>query len=186
MSWKKLLTLLCCLLFLSGCALKGDPTQKALDFRTSLMAANGCTFTADVTANYEDRIYQFTLACDYLEGETNLEVLAPETIAGIKAHVKNGETRLEFEDVLLEFGKLANGYVSPVAVPWLLVQCWIGEYIAYAGSDGDQHRVTYLRGYNDEELAVDTWLQNGVPAYAEVAYDNVKCLSVIISDFQMN
>lgn len=186
MFWKKLFALLCCAVLLTGCSAKRDPTQKALDFRTSLMAAKGCSFTAEVTANYEDRVYQFTLGCEYEAGETKLEVLAPEIIAGIKAHVQNGETKLEFEDVLLEFGKLANGYVSPVAVPWLLVQCWIGEYIAYAGPDGDQYRVTYLRGYNEEELAVDTWLRDGIPTYAEVAYDNVKCLSVIISDFQMN
>ena len=73
---------------------------------------------------------------------------------------------------------------GPVAAPWLLVQCWTGEYIAYAGSDGDMERITYLRGYNDEEVAVDTWLQNGIPTYAEVSYGGVRCLTITISKFQ--
>lgn len=184
MPWKKLLVLLSCMLLLTGCGQKQEPTQSALDFRTSLMEAGGCSFAADVTASYEDRVYDFTMTCDYTGGQTNLTVTAPEAIAGITAAVADGETQLEFDGAILEFGKLANGYVSPVAAPWLLVQCWIGEYIAYAGPDGEQERITYLRGYNDEELTVDTWLMNGVPTYSEVTYDGVRCLSVVISDFQ--
>ena len=186
MPWKKLLVLLSCMLLLSGCAGTRDPTEKALLFRTSLMEAGGCTFHTNVIAHYEDRAYAFSMSCNNTDGRTELTVTAPENIAGITAVVESGETQLAFDGTILEFGKLANGYVSPVAVPWLLVQCWIGEYIAYAGPDGDQERITYLRGYNDEELSVDTWLRDGVPTYAEVTYDGVRCLAAEITDFQLS
>jgi len=59
-----------------------------------------------------------------------------------------------------------------------------GAHKAYAGADGEQERVTYLRGYNEEELSVDTWLRDGVPTYAEVTHNNVRCLAVTITNFQ--
>lgn len=149
------------------------------------MEAGSCSFTADVTANYGDRVYAFVLACRYENGEAQLEVLEPKTIAGIRAETSQNGTELIFESVELEFGQLANGFVSPVAVPWLLVQCWVEEYIAYAGADGELERVTYLRGYNDEELVVDTWFHGNTPVYAEVVHDGVRCVSIEIHDFQM-
>lgn len=184
MSFKKWLILLSCFLLLNGCGRKQEPTQGALDFRTALMDAEGCSFAADVSASYEDRVYDFSMTCVHTKDKTALTVTKPQAIAGISASVENGKTQLEFDGAILEFGRLANGYVSPVAAPWLLVQCWTGEYIAYAGPDGDMERITYLRGYNDEEVAVDTWLQNGIPTYAEVSYGGVRCLTITISEFQ--
>ena len=183
MPWKKLLVVLSCML-LTGCAGKRDPTQDALDFRTKLMEAGGCSFEAAVTAHYPDKAYTFSLDCAYDDGRTTLTVTAPESISGITAYVENGTAQLEFDGTILEFGELANGYVSPVAAPWLLAQCWIGEYIAYAGPDGDQQRITYLRGYDDEELSVDTWLSEDIPVYAEITYDGTRCLAITISDYQ--
>ena len=182
---KKLVAGLFCLLFLTGCAGKQDPAQCGLDLRTALMEAGGCSFSADVTAHYEDRAYVFSMTCICEDGETALCVTAPETIAGITATVKSGGTQLEYDGAILDFGKLANGYVSPVSAPWLLVQCWSGAYIAYAGADGELERITYLRGYEEEELTVDTWLRNGLPTYAEVTCEGVRCLAISITDFQM-
>ena len=184
MPWKKLLVLLCCMLLLTGCAGKREPVQSALDLRTKLMESGGCSFDSDIIAHYEDRAYQFSLCCQYADGKTTLTVTAPEEIAGITAYVERGQTQLEFDDTILELGELANGYVSPVAAPWLLVQCWLEEYIAYAGPDGEAERVTYLQGYNDAELSVDTWLQDGTPVYAEVTHDGVRCLAMTLNNVQ--
>lgn len=181
---KRIFVTLFMLLILTGCAGKRDPTQGALDFRTALMEAGGCSFTADVTAQVDDRVYNFTLDCVHSGDGTAITVTAPEIIAGITAKVQAGQTQLEYDGAILEFGKLANGTVSPVAAPGLLAQCWTGAYIAFEGSDGDQERVTYLRGYNDEELAVDTWLLDGIPTYAEVSYEDVRCITAAIHNFQ--
>lgn len=185
MRLKKIWILCCLVLCLTACGEKNQPTQIALDFRTGLMEAGGCSFTAVVTADYGDKVYPFTLECSYTGDSARLQVLEPESIAGIAATVSGDGAVLEFDGVELDFGKLANGFPSPVAIPWLLGQCWTGAYIAWAGSDGDLERITYLRGYNDQELAVDTWLDaNRVPVYAEVAQDGVRCLTVEIKDFR--
>ena len=185
MTRKRVLVLLMLIFCLSGCGKAGEPTQKALDFRTKLMETRGCSFTADITADYGDRLYTFTVAAVFAQEQTQLSVVAPEEIAGITAKVSDDGAKIEFDGVELDFGKLANGYVSPVSVPWLLGQCWIGEYIAYAGADKDLERVTYLKGYHEEELTLDTWLsQDGIPVYAEVFYGGERCLTIEIRDFQ--
>lgn len=173
------------LALLTGCGKATEPDQQALEFRTALMGAGGCCFRADVTAFWDERVYSFSLRCTASDGEAALELLAPESIAGLRAVAREGSACLEYDGASLELGSLANGTVPPVMAPWLLVECWRGEYIAWAGMDGDQRRVTYLRGYDEEELTVDTWFDRGVPVYAEVAWGGSKCLSVTITDYQM-
>ena len=178
--------LLCCMYFVGCTGQKTQPGQEALDFRTDLMEHGGCCFTANIAADFGERVYMFTLACETNAGETRLKVIEPEMIAGIAATVSSDGIKLTFDDAELDFGKLANGYVSPVTVPWLLAQCWMGEYIAWSGADGELDRVTYLRGYDEAELTVDTWFSDGVPQHAEILYDDVRCLTVEILDFKMN
>ena len=183
---KKLIALCACVCFLAGCSASEEPsTQHAIDFRTALMEAEGCRFTADVTADYGDKVYVFSLQSETVDGETTLQVLSPESIAGIRATISADGAELEFDSVALEFGKLANGYVSPVSAPWLLEQCWQGAYIAYAGADEEHERVTYLQGYQEEELSVDTWFLDQTPVYAEVVWNDVRCLQIEIKDFQL-
>lgn len=183
MPWKTLLLLLLCLL-LCGCG-KQDPTQEALDFRTALLETGGCSFCAQVSAEDGEQVYIFTLHCIWEDGSAQLEVLEPESIAGIRATVEVGSTKLEFDGATLDFGSLAGGQLSPVAAPWLLACCWQSEYIAWSGADGQQRRVTYLRGYEDEELAVDTWFFDRIPVYAEMSWNGRRCLCVTIREFQM-
>ena len=67
----------------------------------------------------------------------------------------------------------------------LLGQCWSAAYISCAGSDGELERVTYLDGYEEEEVTVDTWLSSaGLPVYAEISCQGMRCLTLQISDFQ--
>lgn len=183
---KKLILVLSCVFLLTGCDKTQIPMQHALDFRTTLAEADGCSYTAAVTAGYDDRTYDFTLSCQYDAQVTNLEVLEPASIAGITASVSGDGAELAFDGALLDFGQMANGYVAPIAAPWLLCQCWAEEYIAYAGRDAELERVTYLRGYNDAELTVDTWFSDGIPVHAEVIWDGKRCLTVELSEFRIN
>jgi len=162
-----------------------DSGQFALSFRTALLGASGCVFSAEITSDYGDHVFVFGMDCQSKDGQMHLHVKEPDSIADIIATVSEDGTDISFEDVELEFGLLANGQVSPVTVPWLLEQCWRGAYIAWSGADGDTQRITYLRGYDHEELTVDTWFSDGKPIYAEVLIDGVKCISVEILDFQI-
>jgi len=182
---RKITFVLVLVLLFSGCGKAGEPTQKALDFRTKLMQSQKCDFLADISADYGNRVYEFTVQIHYTPEETTVTVLSPEEISGIEATISEEGTRVIFDDLELDFGKMADGTVSPMSLPWLLGQCWLEEYIAGAGVDGDLEKVTYLRGYDEQELTVNTWLnKEGIPVQAEVLFDGKRCLNVGIREFQ--
>ena len=186
MPWKKLLCCVIICLILSGCQHQVSPTQDALDFRTALLEAGGCQFQAVIGADYGDRVYSFTVTCMYnTDGTASITVLQPEEIAGITAKVSENGTKIEFENMALDFGVMANGTVSPMMACQVLGRCWSSSYISCGGSDGDLQRITYLDGYEEEELTVDTWLDGtGLPVYAEMMYDGTRCLTLQLTDFR--
>ena len=188
MLWRKLLCAILSLLLLTGCSTGSKPTQKALDFRTALMEAGGCSFTADIMADYDQRVYNFTVTCDYkTTGSAVITVTAPEEIAGISATVSADTATLEFDGLELEFGQMANGLISPMEASRLLAQCWLSAYIDSAGADGDLERITYLDGYREKELTVDTWLnKDQKPVHGEITYEGVRRLKLDITDFTWN
>jgi len=159
--------------------------QQALNFRTDLTEAGGCAFTAEVEADYGERVYRFTLACSYDGTDGKLTVIAPQEIADISAAVDGKTSEISFDGIMLEYGKLANGYVAPLSVPWLLPSAWQGDYIAFAGEDSGLTAVTYLKGYNEEELTVETFFEDNVPQLAEVYHGGKLALSVKIKEFSL-
>ncbi len=186
MSWKKWLICVMMVAVLSGCRKENPPTQKAVDFRTALLGAGGCSYTAVIDADLGERVYSFSVACTFrTDGSAELEVLQPQEIAGIRVSMDGQSAALEFADLSLDFGEMADGKVSPMEACRLLGQCWTAAYISCAGSDGELERITYLDGYEEEELTVDTWLDGaGLPVYAEIINGGTRCLTLQISDFR--
>ena len=168
---------------LSGCAEKENTLQPALTFRTALLESGGCTFSCDVTADYGSEVYGFSLDCTWLDGKATLTVTKPETISGITAEVADDGAAILFDGVRLEYGRLANGHVAPLSVPWLFGSAWESDYISSAGEEDGCCRMTVLKGYNDAELTVDTWLEDGIPVCGEVTYAGTRVLAVTFRDF---
>lgn len=112
-------------LFLAGCGRGGtgnEAEELALEIRTEYLAMERCTSTVDVTADYGQRVYQYELDFAYERaGETVMTVTAPENIAGISVHIKDGETALEYDGIRVETGALNAEGLSPMdAIPALL------------------------------------------------------------------
>lgn len=174
-------------MLLTGCgAEKGDPVQEALDFRTAVLAAETCSFQAEVSADFGDRVYEFALDCAYhpQENDAELTVTAPESLAGICATVDGETASVTYEDVSLELGTMAGGHVAPMQLPQLLGDAWAYGYIESQAREGDGFLLTYRTGYDQEELMVRTVL-NGerTPVQAEVYYDGVCVLTAEISEY---
>lgn len=178
------------LLALTGCAGSEDgAVQEALNFRTSLLAADHCSFTADVTADYGERVGNFTLECTYSPAANGAEltVTAPDSIAGISAAVDGEEASVTFEDVSLELGTLAGGQVAPLQLPQLLGDAWTYSYVESQSEEGDGILVTYRSGYDDEELLVFTRFDSTMtPVQAEVYSDGVCVLTAALSDYAVS
>ncbi len=160
--------------------------QQALDLRTALLA-EGCGFTAQVQANLPEGLAEFTLSCACSpEGETLMEVAAPETIAGIQATVSPGAQDAAFPEVALSFGLLADGQVAPLVLPQLLYACWSGGFLREAGRDGELYSALYLYDYGDRELAVEQWFTlEGVPVSADFWFGMEHIATVNLTDFSL-
>ena len=174
-------------IFLTGCAAK-SPAQQPLTFRTALLEAGGCSFTAAVTADYGETTADFTLDASFApDTGASLTVTAPETIAGITAHVKDSTADVSFDNTQLGLGSLANGRLAPLAAPYVLGQSWAGAYIDSTGTEDGLLRATYRLGYDKQELVVDTWFTEEpfTPQYAEISADGRMVLSIRISNFAM-
>ena len=157
-----------------------------MDLRADLLSAS-CSFYADVTADYGDKLYTFDLFCEGdTQGNLGFRVKAPETIADITGQVSKEGGKLTFTDTALTFPLLADDQVTPVSAPWLLLKTLQGGYLTSAGMEEELLRLTINDSYEDDALQLDIWLDDSdKPILAEILYDGRRILTVSVSNFQI-
>ena len=111
---------------LGGCSKTESENDLALQLRSDFLAMDGCSGTMDVTADYGQRVYEYTVSFSSTQKDgMTLVITAPEEVAGITATVENGQTFLKFDGVQL----------SPLdALPAFIAAMQSG-YIAETGSE---------------------------------------------------
>ena len=112
-------------LLLTGCKAGGGEDRAehlAARIRAEYLSLTGWTAKLDVTADYGERVYEFSMDASWeKDGPTVLTVTAPELIAGITARVEDGEGILEYDGASLSTGPLTGDGMSPLeAVPFLM------------------------------------------------------------------
>ena len=111
---------LCLLLVACGTERKESEGKTAL---AKYRAMTGCVMEAEITGGTgTEDASAFTLRCEYVpEGQCTVEILAPETVAGIRAVIDSGEMTVQYEDLCLPAGTLSREQISPAAcLPWLM------------------------------------------------------------------
>ena len=144
--------------------------------------------TAAITADYGESAASFTLDCVFSpETGASVTVTEPESIAGIQAQVKDTAASVSYDGMQLGLGSLANGNLAPLAAPYVLGQCWAGEYIDATGTEDGLLRTTYRMGYEEKELVVDTWFSQEplTPVRAEISFEGRMVLRTDISAFSV-
>lgn len=176
-----------CLLLLCSCG-GAEELQQVQLLRERYAAAAGCAGTAEVTADYGQRVYEFTLDFAAQGEELTLTLTAPEEVAGITARVSGEQTSLEYDGAILDTGALSPDGLSPVsAVPLLLRSAaegfsdrcvWEGE------KDAPEFHVTYRDPERSpgEGTEVDLWFagDTGDLLRGEVSVDGYR---VILCEF---
>ena len=182
---KRLLGLILCVMLLTGCGKKGGDLDLALQFRQRLLSGVGCQFISEITADYGDIIYQFSMECQGdRQGNLSFSVTAPESISGITGAITDTGGHLTFEGTALAFAPIADGQVTPVTAPWLFLKTLRSGYIASCAKvDGG----TYLQiddSYKDRALHLDIWLnESGMPVRGEILWEGRRVLSINVKDF---
>ena len=181
---KKIVVVVMLLLILTGCNGKQGDMDGALQLRARL-ANTGCTFMAKVTADYGDTIYTFALQCSYSSaGDLQFTVKEQSTIEGIGGKITASGGELVFDDVALAFELLADGQLSPVSAPYILMKALRGGYMTVAGMDGEYTRVTVQDSYSDDALTVDVWInQENIPVQGEILFDGRRILTIQVESF---
>ena len=171
---------------LVGCKGEDRELDRAMALRAELLA-HGCSFDAEITADYGDKLYTFTLSCegDAL-GNLGFTVKAPETIEGIAGTIAADGGKLKFEDTVLAFPLLADEQITPVSAPWLLLKTLQGGYLTSAGMDGEYLRLTVNDSYEEDALQLDIWLDSeDRPIRADILYDGRRILALSVLNFQI-
>lgn len=182
---KRMVALLGLIFLLSGCA--QTELEQGMELRGKLLKAETCTFDANVTADYGDRLYQFSMNCNAdKEGTVTFTVTKPENIAGISGKLDKSGGSITFDDTVLEFGLMAEDRLSPVSAPWVLIKTLRGGYLKSAGRSDGVTRLSLDDSYQEDALTVDVWLgEDGLPARGEILFDGRRILTVEVEKMQI-
>ena len=171
---------------LCGCGGTDPQLQRAMELR-ALLLAHSCSFDAEITADYGDKLYSFSVYCEGdTKGNIGFSLKAPETICGITGQIHAGTGKLTFGETALAFPLLADGQVTPVSAPWLLLKTLQGGYLTAVGEDGEYLRLTVYDSYEENALQLDIWLdEENHPARADILYDGRRILALSVINFQI-
>ena len=169
---------------LSGCSGENKEIEQAMALREKLLNAKGFSFSADITADYGDKLHLFSMDCQAdEEGDLTFTVTKPETIAGITGRIQDEGGELTFDETVLFFELLTDEQLSPVSAPWILVKTLRSGYLTSACEEGEGLHLTIDDSYEDDALMLDIWLDGkNLPKRAEILYDGRRILTLDVKN----
>ena len=183
---KRIFAILCLAVILSGCSGNNDELDKAMTLRAKMIAAE-ISFDAKVTADYGDKSYTFTLECKAdTQGDMTFAVKDPASIAGIQGKISVTGGKLIFDDTALAFELMADGQISPISAPWLLIKTLRSGYLTSCCREGELLRLSIDDSYEDDALHLDIWLAgDDTPTTAEIYWQGRRLLTVQVENFHI-
>lgn len=159
--------------------------EPGLELRERILE-NGCSFQAEITADYGDSLSQFTLDCQGKpDGSLCFTVVAPEGIEGIQGTLAAGTGKLHYEDKALGFPLVAEGLLSPVSAPWIFYRGLRSGNLLSCGKEGGLTRLTLDDSFQQDALRLDVWLdEESNPCQCYISWANQSYLSLKIENFR--
>lgn len=165
---------------LAGCG--GQSQQERFEsIRQPIDEAETISLTATVTANFTDKVEEFTLSCECRDGDWTLQVTQPEIIAGVTARISEGDSTLEYEDAILSTGDLTDSGITPIQVVPMVVEALADGYIDSLWTEEDCLTAKLIY---DDTVAVTIWFDeaNG-PKAAELSENGTVKAACTIENF---
>ena len=117
-------------------------------------------------------------------GNLTFTVIEPKTISGISGTVSQEGGRLTFDQQVLAFELLAEGQVTPVSAPWLLIRTLRSGYLRSCCKENEQFRITIDDSYQEDALQLDIWTDDeGRPVRGEILWQGRRVLSLDVRKF---
>lgn len=179
------------LLLLTACGGAEKAADPITELRESYRMMAGCTMEAEVSCADENFLWTGQLRCDYVpEGTCVVEVLAPETIAGVRAVLEEENWQLKYEDLVLAVGDLGEDALTPVTcLPRLmhgLREGWLLEENEENWGETACIRLTLDESTADGRKILSTlWLclEDGLPLRGEVTLEEEIILTAEFTAF---
>ena len=179
----QMITLCLCLTLLCACA-RGETTLPQEKIRSEFAEAQQVEMTLKLTADYGTRVYEYTVSYTGSGDIGTLEILQPESIAGLRAELREGSAYLVYDGTEFETGAILPDGVSPVdALPMLITQ-WQTGYVTDAVSESYKGLDTVaLTTAVSDAVSLRTWFDGEtlLPVHAEISYNNSV---VLFCDFE--
>ena len=170
---------------LSGCNRTQQELSQAMDLRKNILEAQGCSFDATITADYEDIFYTFQMSCRADNaGTVYFTVTDPDTIAGISGSISEDSSVLSFDNKILAFPILADGELTPVSAPWIFLSTLKGGYLR-GYSKTDNGLCLFIDDSFKEDplhLEIETDSET-TPISAQILWQDRRILSLQIENF---
>ena len=181
----KFVALLCVTLLFSGCKGQADPMDKAIALRNRILENKGCSFQASISADYGEKVYEFSMDCRTNKaGDLTFTVTEPTTIAGIQGKIRHDGGALTFDDKVLAFQTIADGQITPVTAPWLLMKTLRSGYMKGCTSDEDGFQITINDSYAEDAFYLNIWVNRAhLPVACEIFWEGRRILTVKVENF---
>ena len=146
------------------------------------------SFEAQVTADYGQVQYTFAVACKAdTAGNMTFTVTKPENIAGITGSIGASGGKLTFDDTALAFDLMADGLLTPVSAPWVLVKTLRSGYLSSCCMEGEDLRLAIDDSYEEDALHLEIWIgSDNAPKSAEIYWKGRRLLTVSVSNFVLS
>lgn len=168
-------------LFLSGCGESERMEASLEEARAGWAGAESISFTADVVADMGDSVFECSLKCTRSDGENLVEILSPDSIAGISARLKDGEAQIEYDGLILAIGSSMESRVSPISAMPVLMEAMLKGNVTgiWAENDGEQ-KLAAAEVFVAEGEYAKLWFdtESFAPCHGELVIDGqavVKC-----------
>lgn len=185
---KRLGFLLVLTLFLGGCDSSSDEIQRGMALRTRILQGECCSFTAEITADYGDKIQKFSLECQGdRQGNLAFTITKPDTISGITGEITAEGGKLTFDDTALFFELMTDDQISPACAPWIFLRTLRGGYLSSACMEENQLHLTIDDTYAEDALKLDIWMdEQDMPVRAEILHDGRRILTLTVKGFAIS
>ena len=181
----KLAAIICTVVLFCGCQKTDSDISRALMLRNKLVASNGCSFQAEIVADYGEDIYTFTLECEFNQlGDMTFRVNEPDVIHGIQGEVSENTGKLTFDDKVVAFQTMADGQLTPVIAPWLFIKTLRNGYINGCSNTDEGLFISVDDSFEENALHLNIWIDDTLmPQKGEIYWQGRRVLTIFVEFF---
>lgn len=181
---KRYICLFLLIFMFSGCSADSS-IDPAMNLRDRLIKSDGCSFTADITADYGDELIKFKIDCLFdKQGNMTFSVIEPETIENIEGRVDVNGGAVTFDGSVLAFPVLADDLITPVSSPWFIIHTLRSGYLVACGKYKNGYQIKLDDSFTDHMIRVDLWTDENMNINSgEVLWDGKRIITLQVSRF---